>query len=114
MEPRTRPDVLNGNTYKVLTGCGNAYITITHDSTGISEVFILLGKPGQCGAAQTDAIGRLCSINLRAGVKVEAITDELKEIRCSQPQMFPLDKRVLSCADAVAIVLSKEKELLKP
>lgn len=55
-EPKVRPTITSGRTYKVETGCGNLYVTINKDSNEFFEVFAHLGKSGQCGAAQIEAL----------------------------------------------------------
>ena len=106
-KPRKRPKTLQGTTHRIKTGCGNIYVTITRDEEGLFEVFSALGKSGQCGAAQIEAICRMVSIALRSGVDSKEIVDQLKGIRCPSPG---LDEgvQVLSCADAISKVLSSE------
>jgi ribonucleoside-diphosphate reductase alpha chain len=101
----TRGDVLTGATRRIQTGCGNLYITINKNKEDIPiEVFVRLGKAGGCASCQTEAIGRLITTALRAGVPMGDITRQLKGIGCHQPVGFGM-KKVLSCADAVAICL---------
>jgi len=100
-----REEVLKGSTHRIQTGCGNLYITINKDNDDKPiEVFVRLGKAGGCASSQTEAIGRLITVALRAGVHVEDITRQLKGIGCHQPYGFGF-KKVISCADAVAICL---------
>jgi len=113
LQPRERPRIVESKSHKVATGCGNMYIHISHDDIGILEVFANLGKSGQCGAAQTEAICRLCSIALRSGIDPNSIVKQLKGIQCPNPVMFPRDEKVLSCADAIAYALGKEIETYK-
>ena len=110
-EPRKRQRKMPGNTYKVTTGCGNAYITITHDEQGLAEVFMTLGKSGGCAAAQSEAVCRLISMALRSGVQPAEIVDQLRGIRCPTPMMFPKEEWTLSCADGIARVLAEEAGL---
>ena len=108
-KPRKRPKTLVGNTHSIETGCGTMFITITHDDEGLFEIFSALGKAGQCGAAQIEAICRSVSAGLRAGVDPEVFVKQLKGIRCPSPGLDE-GEQVLSCADAIATVLSKEIE----
>jgi len=112
-QPRKRPKVLSGHTHKMVTGCGNAYVTINHDEEGLFEVFFVLGKSGQCGAAQTEAIARMVSNALRSGVDPEYVIKQLSGIRCPNPVIFGAEE-CLSCADAVAKALKAEIEPDKP
>jgi len=100
-----REEVLKGSTRRIKTGCGNLYITINVDSSDKPiEVFVRLGKAGGCASCQSEAIGRLITVALLGGVAISAITRQLKGIGCHQPVGFGM-KKILSCADAVAICL---------
>ncbi len=104
--PRKRPKVTRGITERVTTGCGYIYVTVNFDKQGIAEVFSILGKAGGCAAAQLEAICRLISISLRAGVDLNAIVRHLHGIRCPSIA-WEQGHAVLSCSDAIASVLRK-------
>ena len=106
MEKASRPKELPGMTAKVETGCGNLYVTISVLDGEIFEVFAKLGKAGGCMSANLEALTRSITTGLRCGVPVEYYVDELKDIMCPSMIVAPDDKRVLSCADAIAQVLS--------
>jgi len=104
--PRKRPKVTRGITERVSTGCGYMYVTVNFDEQGIAEVFSALGKAGGCAAAQLEAISRLISLALRAGVDLDSIVRHLRGIRCPSIA-WEQGHAVMSCADAIASVLQK-------
>lgn len=70
----------NSKTVKIKTGCGNMYLTMTKDDEGnINQTFVNRGSKGTCVANQ-NAVSRLASALLRAGVHVEDVIDQLLSI----------------------------------
>ncbi len=98
-----RENVLNGETIKCRTGCGNCYVIVNVDKDGKpSEVFVNLGKAGGCAAAQTEALGRVITVALQAGASVERIIKQLSGISC---HLTDVGTGTHSCADAISLAL---------
>lgn len=112
MKPRKRPETTQGVTFKVATGCGSLYVTVNRDDIGICEVFAKMGKSGGCQSAYLDAIARVISASLRAGVASEDLTSMLRGISCPSP-IYDNGRQTLSCPDAIAYVLTKANEINK-
>ncbi|HLD22058.1 MAG TPA: LAGLIDADG family homing endonuclease [Patescibacteria group bacterium] len=105
-QPRVRPEVVPGATYKIKTGYGTMYVTINHDSNGTPfEVFATIGKAGGFFAAKSEAICRLISLALRSGIAPETIVDQLRGIR-GPMTAWGKNGQILSIPDAIAQVLT--------
>jgi ribonucleoside-diphosphate reductase alpha chain len=103
---KDRPETLFGFTSKIKTGLGQLYITVTEFEGQPFEVFATIGKSGRSTTAKTEAIGRLVSLALRSGVKVDKIVEQLKGIGGEHP-IFQNGGLVLSIPDAIARVLER-------
>ena len=105
--PRQRPARVAGVTERVRTGHGNMYITInTDDSDGQPfEVFANQGKAGGCESANIEAISRLTTLILRAGIDPEILIEQLSGITCCPA--WDEGTLVKSAPDALALTLSK-------
>lgn len=105
-----RPPMVRGYTLCKKTGCGKLYVTDNTEGE-FKEVFLRLGKPGGCAAAFLQALARVSSFALRAGVPKERIVQACKGIGCPSP-MWDGSVQHLSCPDAIAKAL--EYEDIKP
>jgi ribonucleoside-diphosphate reductase alpha chain len=104
---KKRPETLQGFTTRIKTGMGQLYVTVTEHGGKPFEVFATIGKSGRSTTAKTEAIGRLTSLALRSGVKVENIVEQLKGIGGEHP-VFQQGGLVLSIPDAIGRVLEKQ------
>lgn len=100
---KERPETVEGFTTKIKTGLGNLYVNVTEYEGRPFEVFAIIGKSGKSTTAKTEAIGRLVSLALRSGIRVEDIVNQLKGISGEHP-VFQRDGLVLSIPDAIAKV----------
>ena len=87
-------------TVRKRTGCGTAYITVTEPGEPTFHLRCQLGKTGGCAAAHMEALSKVVTEAVNAGVLLETICKHLSGISC--PHGGGLD---LSCPDAVAKVL---------
>jgi ribonucleoside-diphosphate reductase alpha chain len=105
--PRKRPDVINGSTRLMKTGCGNLYVTVNEDEEGHPfELFTSMGKAGGCAASQSEAIGRLVSLAFRSNLEPEEVMKQMKGISCHSHAWVEGGK-ITSCSDAIAKALEK-------
>jgi ribonucleoside-diphosphate reductase alpha chain len=121
---KKRPRVVSGQTYRVETPVGTAFVTVNINGNNEPlEVFIAVGKAGSAVAADAEALGRLISMNLRIGSifstkeVVGMLIDQLDDIGGGESIGFGKE-RVRSLADGIAQVLKeynriKDKETVE-
>lgn len=121
-----------GATHCKKCACGTLYITTNLDKDGnLVEVFTHTSKGGVC-SANLNAVTRMVSLNLRSGVKIAEIEDQLKGIHCPACQMIRAKGGTvdgLSCPDIISKTIKefhekdwticqnydeKEKPIVKP
>jgi ribonucleoside-diphosphate reductase alpha chain len=108
--PMERPQILDAKCIKIRTGCASLFTTVSTYEGQVFEVLTNIGRSGGCPQAMTEALCRVISTALRAGVDVEEIVHQLEGIRC--PHIGPAmagDKPILSCPDAIARAITKVK-----
>ena len=100
----------HGNTYCKKCACGTLYITLNRDSAGnIVESFVQTSKGGIC-QANIGAVNRLISLNLRSGVKVDEIIDQLSGITCKAcTSLIARGEKLdgISCSDIMSKTLEE-------
>ncbi len=108
-----RPRKVSGETHRIETPLGTAYITVNMDERGQPfEAFVTIGSSGSDVMAFAEALGRLISLNLRTPSpltpreRVAEIVDQLSGIGGSRSVGFGA-QRVLSVPDALSQVLAE-------
>lgn len=93
--------------------CGTLYITCNKDQDGnLVEVFTHTSKGGIC-QANMNAVTRLISLNLRSGVKVDEIIDQIKGINCpacTTCKARGIELSGLSCPDIISKTIKEALE----
>ncbi len=111
---KSRPLVVHGSTYRIITPVGVAFITINTNGGNPPEpfeVFINVGKAGTDIYAMAEGLGRMISLALRFSShlstleRVKEIVNQLKDIGGARTLGFGKD-RIRSLPDAVAKVLT--------
>ncbi len=103
---RPRKRIISGDTIKVK--CSNehsVYVTLNHDEAGnFVETFVNLGKSGSDIKAVTEAMGRLVSLYLQSGGKINRVIETLIDIRGDSVHWWE-GTAVYSMPDAIAKAL---------
>lgn len=103
---RPRPKKVIGITRKIKTGCGNLFLTVNEDESGLFELFVKFGKGGGCSSTIGESIGRLASLSFRFGGDANEVIKQLRGIVCHQQIPAIGDNpAVLSCVDGVSQLL---------
>ena len=114
----TRADfssALHGTTYYKRVACGHIYITVNRYQGRPVEVFMQSSKSGGC-SANTEALGRMASTMLRAGIDPDIVVDSVMGVKCAACSSLkgkgePIDG--LSCSDVMARVIKEEYQKYK-
>ena len=103
-----RPKFVQGETIKLTTGCGSLYVSVGYlDGRKPIEVFATMGKAGGCTTCQNEALTRSITLGLKYGIPLQEIIEELENLECPNKNMWPVEERVLSCADGIAKALRR-------
>lgn len=108
--PRERPETTYGHTTRKRIGfCGRLYVTVNKElmedgTEQICEVFTSVGEEG-CPPL-SNALAKIISISIRAGVDINEIAEKLREEKCPSCIMHP-ETTVLSCPDFIGQELIK-------
>jgi ribonucleoside-diphosphate reductase alpha chain len=97
-----RPDLLQGESRRIKTCCGNLYVTINHENGKLKEVFLTMGKSGTCARSMCEMTGRLLSIAINKDADIRKIIKSIKGIRCGSA-----NGDYISCSDAICQALEK-------
>ena len=114
----TRADfsvALHGTTHYKRVACGHIYITVNRYQGRPVEVFMQSSKSGGC-SANTEALGRMASTMLRAGIDPDIVIDSVAGVKCAACSAIkgkgePIDG--LSCSDVMARVIREEYQKYK-
>jgi ribonucleoside-diphosphate reductase alpha chain len=104
--PRVRPPSTYGSTRRVKTGYGKMYVTVNEDVEGLHEVFATIGKSGGFTESMLEALARVTSMSLRAGVGVDEVISQLENISSPKPG-WDDGEHIKSIPDGVAAALKR-------
>jgi ribonucleoside-diphosphate reductase alpha chain len=104
--PRARPASTYGSTRRVKTGYGKMYVTVNEDVEGLHEVFATIGKSGGFTESMLEALARVTSMSLRAGVGVDEVISQLENISSPKPG-WDDGEHIKSIPDGVAAALKR-------
>ncbi|HLC90078.1 MAG TPA: vitamin B12-dependent ribonucleotide reductase [Patescibacteria group bacterium] len=111
---KERPMAMRGTTYKIKISYGDLYVTINNDELGRPfEVFATIGKAGGFFSAKSEAVCRLVSLALRAGIPPEEVIKQIKGIRGPMPS-WSEGGMILSLPDAIAQILERHLSQQQP
>lgn len=119
---RQRPIKRDGSTVEIKTPHGKFYVTVNYYSDKPIEMFFSVGKQGGLVNVVIDALARICSKGLQAGMDMAWIVDTLEGLKGDVPFWFKIaddiekQEQAESIVDALAKVLeyhfmSKENKI---
>jgi len=108
-----RPTKLSAEVYKIDTGNGTLYTTVSSTDGKPVELFLQIGKSGQVMNTLSEALGRVISIALQGGVPIKNIIKTLIGINSDRPVWSRLDEndskpvQILSIPDGLSQLLDR-------
>ena len=108
-----RPSKLSADVFKIGTGNGTLYTTVSSSNGKPMELFLQIGKSGQVMNTLSEAVGRLTSVALQGGVPVKSIVKTLIGINSDKPVWNRIDEndlkptQILSIPDGLAQLLDR-------
>jgi ribonucleoside-diphosphate reductase alpha chain len=106
-----RPIKRNGSTVEIKTPHGKFFVTVNFHEDKPIEMFFSVGKQGGLVNVVIDALARICSKGLQAGMTMEWIVDTLEGLKGDQPFWFKISddeekaRQAQSIVDALSQVL---------
>lgn len=106
---RDRPATLIGRSQRISTGYGKLYVTINNDTNGNPfEIITNIGNSGGFTNGFTEAVARLATLSLRAGVPAEEVFEQMQGIH--SPKIGnDGGETVLSIPDAIGMALERHE-----
>jgi len=106
-----RPIKRNGSTVEIKTPHGKFFVTVNFHEDKPIEMFFSVGKQGGLVNVVIDALARICSKGLQAGMTMEWIVDTLEGLKGDQPFWFKISDSEEKSTQAQSIVDALSKVL---
>jgi len=110
-EIKERPIKRDGSTVEINTPHGKFYVTVNFVNDKPIEMFFSVGKQGGLVNVVIDALARICSKGLQAGMDMEWIIDTLEGLKGDTPFWFKIADSEKKSTQAQSIVDALSKVL---
>ena len=98
------------DTTRIETLCGHLWVTLTYNEYGAhSQIFISMGKAGNCSNCHFQAVARMISYAFELGGSYMGVAEQLRELACPEPFTIKGTK-YKSCYDAIAELFEEKRE----
>ena len=111
-ELKERPIKRDGSTVEIKSPHGKFYVTVNFHENKPIEMFFSVGKQGGLINVVIDALARICSKGLQAGMDMEWIIDTLEGLKGDQPFWFKIADGEEKMEQAQSIIDALSKVLL--